>query len=193
MLQSTTKILSLHDKFWNAHLQHSQPYSQSNCNIGHPWTVRFISAPLILTLRSVLWVSVFQESFLVILLWPKHDANIPNIFDRFHPWTWDIQISMINFWDRESTIKCHASRAFFPTCLLPCTRRSHGRHSPCLRSHVLRAYCTFASKQAISITLLGPRPNSKRNWTIKHKYCYLVSLSFFIRSLSAREVLGIQK
>ena len=23
-----------------------------------------------------------------------------------------------------------ASRAFFPTCLLPCTRRSHGRHSP---------------------------------------------------------------
>ena len=36
----------------------------------------------------------------------------------------------ITFWDRKSAIKCRASRAFFPTCLLPCTRRSHGRHSP---------------------------------------------------------------
>ena len=25
----------------------------------------------------------------------------------------------------------------------------------------LRAYCTFASKQAVSITLFGPRPNNK--------------------------------
>ena len=32
---------------------------------------------------------------------------------------------------------------------------------PCLRYHVLRAYCTFASKQAVSITLFGPRPNNK--------------------------------
>ena len=31
---------------------------------------------------------------------------------------------------------------------------------PCWRQHVLRAYCTFASKQAVSITLVGPRPNS---------------------------------
>ena len=31
---------------------------------------------------------------------------------------------------------------------------------PCLRQHVLRAYCTFASKQAVSITLFGPRPNN---------------------------------
>ena len=30
---------------------------------------------------------------------------------------------------------------------------------PCLRLHVLRAYCTFASKQAVSITLPGLRPN----------------------------------
>ena len=44
--------------------------------------------------RSVLWVSVFQGSLLVILLWPKPDVNIPNIFDRFHPWTSDFQISM---------------------------------------------------------------------------------------------------
>ena len=36
----------------------------------------------------------------------------------------------INFWDRKSAIKCRASRAFFPTCLLPCARRLHGRHSP---------------------------------------------------------------
>ena len=32
--------------------------------------------------------------------------------------------------DRKSAIKCRASRALFPTCLLPCTRRSHGRHLP---------------------------------------------------------------
>ena len=44
--------------------------------------------------RSVFWVSVFQGSLLVILLWPKPDVNIPNIFDRFHPWTSDFQISM---------------------------------------------------------------------------------------------------
>ena len=37
---------------------------------------------------------VFQGSLLVILLWPKPDVNIPNIFDRFHPWTSDFQISM---------------------------------------------------------------------------------------------------
>ena len=44
--------------------------------------------------RSVFWVSVFQGSLHVILLWPKPDVNIPNIFDRFHPWTSDFQISM---------------------------------------------------------------------------------------------------
>ena len=31
----------------------------------------------------------------------------------------------------------------------------------CFRRHVLRAYCTFTSKQAVSITLFGPRPNNK--------------------------------
>ena len=31
----------------------------------------------------------------------------------------------------------------------------------CLRLQVLRAYCTFASKQAVSITLFGPCPNNK--------------------------------
>ena len=33
----------------------------------------------------------------------------------------------------------------------------------CLRSHVLRAYCNFESKQANSITLFGQRPNNKAN------------------------------
>ena len=32
----------------------------------------------------------------------------------------------------------------------------------CLRSHVLRAYCNFDSKQVISKTLLGRRPNMKK-------------------------------
>ena len=31
----------------------------------------------------------------------------------------------------------------------------------CLPSHVLRAYCNFESKQAVSITLFGRRPNKK--------------------------------
>ena len=31
----------------------------------------------------------------------------------------------------------------------------------CLRLQVLGAYCTFASKQAVPITLFGPRPNNK--------------------------------
>ena len=31
----------------------------------------------------------------------------------------------------------------------------------CLRSHVLRTYCNFESKQAISVTLFGRRPNNK--------------------------------
>ena len=44
--------------------------------------------------RSVLWVSVFQGSLLVTLLWPKPDVNITNIFDRFHPWTSDFPIPM---------------------------------------------------------------------------------------------------
>ena len=52
---------------------------------------------------------------------------------------------------------------FFPACFLPCASRSRGRHSrrlACLRLHVLRAYCNFESKQAISITLFGRRPNN---------------------------------
>ena len=88
--------------------------------------------------RSVLWVSVFQGSLLVILVWPKPDVNIPNIFYRISSLDFilpnfdevEILKIQINFWDRKSAIKYRASRAFFPTCLLPCTRRSHGRHSP---------------------------------------------------------------
>ena len=54
--------------------------------------------------RSVLWVSGFQGSLLVILLWPKPDVNDPNIFDRFHPWTSDFQISMRQkYWRFRST------------------------------------------------------------------------------------------
>ena len=56
-----------------------------------------------------------------------------------------------------------------------CRDTSRGRHSSrvawlvylaCLHSHVLRAYCKLESKQAISFTLLGRRPNNKvRNLT----------------------------
>ena len=63
--------------------------------------------------------------------------------------------------------KYPAGRAFFPTSFFPCTSRFRGRHSrrlacllmACLRSYVLRAYCKFESKQAISIYT---RPNKKQ-------------------------------
>ena len=70
------------------------------------------------------------------------------------------------FWDRKSGIKYPANRAFFAAWFLPCTSRWRGKHSchlACLRSHVLRAYCNFESKQAISITLFRPRPNNKNH------------------------------
>ena len=51
----------------------------------------------------------------------------------------------------------------FVCCALSVRDTVRGRHSrllPCSRSHVLRAYCKFESKQANSITLFGPRPNN---------------------------------
>ena len=57
--------------------------------------------------------------------------------------------------------KQDAMGALFLACFLPCTSRSRGkclRRLACLRSHVLRAYCNFESKRAISITLFGRRP-----------------------------------
>ena len=69
------------------------------------------------------------------------------------------------FWDRKSGIKYSASRGFFPACFLPSTSRSRGRHSRCLAfllSHVFRAYFNFDSKQTISKTLFGRRPNQKQ-------------------------------
>ena len=90
------------------------------------------------------WISIrfvsfgVSSSLLVILLWPKPDVNIPNIFweisslDVRLPNFDEVKILkiQINFWDGKSAIKCSASRAFFPICLLPCTKRSHGRHLP---------------------------------------------------------------
>ena len=37
----------------------------------------------------------------------------------------------------------------------------------CLPSHVLRAFCNFESKEAISITLFGRRPNNKNKIQVK--------------------------
>ena len=100
--------------------------------------------------RSVLWVSVSEGSLLVILLWPNIKPGvifqiflidfIPGLQTNFN----EVKILkiQINFWDRVSVIKCRASRAFFPTCLLPCARRLHGRHSP--RFACLLALLTLA-------------------------------------------------
>ena len=100
--------------------------------------------------------------FQIFFFFSSLDFRLPNNDEE------KIQKSQINFWDRKGAIKCRASRAFFPTCLLPCTRSSHGGHSPrlaCLLglfTCLARiAYCTFASKQAVSITLFGPLPNNE--------------------------------
>ena len=63
----------------------------------------------------------------------------------------------INFWDRKSAIKCPVlAELSFPhaSYLVQDVRMADIRlgslvYLPCLRWHVLRAYCTFASKQAI--------------------------------------------
>ena len=72
--------------------------------------------------RSILWVSVFQVSLLVILLWPKPDVDIPNIFDRFHPWTSDFQIAMRQkYWRFRLTfgiVKVRWSAVYLFTCLV---------------------------------------------------------------------------
>ena len=52
---------------------------------------------------------------------------------------------------------------FFPAWFITCTSRHSRRrlvYLACLLSHVLRAYCNFESKQAISISLFGRGPNN---------------------------------
>ena len=66
---------------------------------------------------------------------------------------------------------------------------------PCLRYDVLRGYCAFASKQAVSITLFGPRPNNKESCPfIRSKVCRGVYTAFYryiIREVAAgRRVTG---
>ena len=92
--------------------------------------------------------------FKVRCLWSYCDQNPTLIFQIFlkdfipglHTSKFDeakILKIQINFWDRKSAIKCRVlAELFFPTCLLPCTRRSHGRHSP--RFACLRALFTLA-------------------------------------------------
>ena len=89
--------------------------------------------------RSVLWVSVFQGSLLVILLWPKPDVNIPNIFDRFHPWTSDFQISMRQkYWRFRLTFEIVKVR------LSAMCKQSFLSHTP-LTLYKTFAWHTFAS------------------------------------------------
>ena len=83
-------------------------------------------------------------------------------------------LQRVNFWDRESAIKCRAlAQLSFPhACYLNLKilvqdvrmadfLLASPVYLPCFRWRVLRAYCTFTSKQAVSITLFGPRPNNK--------------------------------
>ena len=43
---------------------------------------------------SIRFLSFCVSRFVACVLWPEHDVNIPNTFDRFPPWTSDFQISM---------------------------------------------------------------------------------------------------
>ena len=47
----------------------------------------------------------------------------------------------------------------------------------CLPSHVLRAYCTFESKQANSITLFGRPPNKKESLNTSRKWEWRARIS----------------
>ena len=51
--------------------------------------------------------------------------------------------------------------AFYLIRVVRVADTSRSRRLACLRSHVLRAYRNFESKQAISITLFGRRPSKK--------------------------------
>ena len=65
----------------------------------------------------------------------------------------------------------------------------------CLRSHVLRDYCNFESKQANTITLFGRRPNN--NKTCKqnrfHGWCDMEERILETRAESSGSVLTIRK
>ena len=137
--------------------------------------------------------------FRVRCLWSycdrKPDDNIPNIFDRFRRPNFDeakILKIQISFWDRISAIKCRvlAELSFLHVSyIVQDVRMADIRlaslvYLRCLRWHVLRAYCTFASKQAVSITLFGPRPNKNvtyfdqkpKSYSYQHKnlkHCFL--------------------
>ena len=74
----------------------------------------------------------------VYLVFPKSLFSIANLF------------AVRYLWDVRNEDKCCNT-----------ARGSHSRRLACLRSHVLRAYCNFESKQANSITLFGRRPNNK--------------------------------
>ena len=77
-----------------------------------------------------------------------------------------------NFGDRKSAIDCCVlAELSFPhaSCLVKDVRIADIRlaslvYLPCLRQHVLCAYCTFVSKQAVSITLFGTNPNKKHTY-----------------------------
>ena len=43
---------------------------------------------------SIRFLSFCVSRFVACDIWQKPDVNIPNTFDRFHPWTSDFQISM---------------------------------------------------------------------------------------------------
>ena len=66
-----------------------------------------------------------------------------------------------------------------------CRDKLRGRHSTrvawivylaCFRSHVLRAYYNFESKQVISITLFGRRPNNNNYMWGRYNDIYARSL-----------------
>ena len=59
----------------------------------------------------------------------------------------------------------------------------------CLHSHVLRTYCNFESKIAISITLFGRRPNNK----VCRYFSEIVTLFLFSFYYFAIALLGAVK
>ena len=78
----------------------------------------------------------------MILLWPKPDVNIPNIFDRFHPWTSDFQISM-----RQKYWRFRLNSELVKVRLSAVCKQSFLSHMP------LTVYKTFAWQTFASLRL----------------------------------------
>ena len=65
---------------------------------------------------------------------------------------------------------------------------------PCLRQHVLRAYYTFASRQAFSIILFGPRLNNNGIFILASVgLCMLAYCNYYRKNFRIQNMFNLQR